>query len=246
MKDDIKKCTNCQHPLLTNAQFCATCGQSARSLHRPLKPVIYDTLHESLDIDGRLMLTIKTLLFKPGQLSLDYNLGKRVKYTPPLRMYIVISILFFLILSQFDLTQLSSNSYSGQTESQLGAVYALLPKLMFILLPLFALILKILYRETFYISNLIFAIHFHCFAYIILVIMLPLESIEKAHPIFVVMQIPLFCYLVYYLVKSIKLNYQQNWLKTIGKSMLLTVSYMSLVMISIESIESGFFNRLFG
>ncbi len=245
MKDDIKKCTNCQHPLVNNAQFCASCGQSARSLHRPLKPVIYDTLHESLDIDGRLMLTIKTLLFKPGKLSLDYNLGKRVKYTPPLRMYIVISILFFLILSQFDLTQLSTNSYPGQTESQLGAVYALLPKLMFILLPLFALILKMLYRETYYISNLIFAVHFHCFAYVILVIMLPLEWFEKNHPIFVVMQYPLFCYLIYYWVKAMKLNYHQSWLKTVGKMLILMVVYMALIMMSIETIQDNFAGSIF-
>jgi hypothetical protein len=246
MKDDITKCKNCQHPLVNNARFCANCGQSAKSLHRPFKSVIYDTLHESLDIDGRLMLTIKTLLFKPGRLSLDYNLGKRVKYTPPLRMYLVISIMFFLILSQFDLTQTATELYSGQTKDQLGAIYALFPKLMFVLLPLFALILKMLYRETYYISNLVFAVHFHCFAYVILVVMLPLESIEKAHPIFVVLQLPLFFYLIYYLVFAIKLTYQQNWLKTIGKSLLLAITYISLVMISIESIQNGFSSGLFG
>lgn len=245
MNKTDNECKNCHQPLMNDASFCTACGQSARSLNRPFKSVISDTLHELLDIDGRLMLTLKTLLFKPGRLSLDYNSGKRIKYTPPLRMYLVISILFFLILSQFDLTQQATDIYQGQTESQLAAIYALLPKLMFLLLPLFALVLKILYRQTYYISNLVFAVHFHCFAYIVLVVMLPLESVEKNHPIFVALQFPLACYLIYYLVNAIKLNYQQNWLKTIGKSFVLATSYISLIMISIESIQNSFSSGLF-
>lgn len=244
MNKNIAECKNCQQPLINNAQFCATCGQSAKSLHRPIKSVIADTLHETLDIDGRLMLTLKTLLFKPGKLSFDYNSGKRVKYTPPLRMYLVISIVFFLIMAQVDLSTEISEAYQRNTEAQLDAIYALLPKLMFILLPLFALILKILYRNTFYISNLVFAVHFHCFAYIILAVMLPLESIETIHPIFVAMEIPLFFYLIYYLAKAMKLNYHQSWPKTAGKMLILMVAYMSLIMLSIETIQDNFSNGM--
>ncbi len=240
MNDKIIKCKNCEQPLIDGAQYCTACGQSAKSLHKPFKSVIYDTLHETLDIDGRLMLTMKTLLFKPGRLSRDYNLGKRMKYTPPLRMYLVISILFFLILSQVDLTQEMSEAYQEHGSDQLASLFVLLPKLMFILLPLFALILKTLYRETFYISNLVFAVHFHCFAYIILVMLLPLEAIEKMHPILVVMQAPLFFYLMYYLLNAVKLNYQQSWPKTIGKSSILLVTYTSMIMFSIENIRNNF------
>lgn len=246
MNTDRTECINCEQPLIKGAKYCTACGQSASSLHKPFKSVIYDTLHETLDIDGRLMLTLKTLLFKPGRLSLDYNLGKRVKYTPPLRMYLVISILFFLIMAQVDLSTDISRLDQTNTEAQINAIYTLLPKLMFILLPLFALILNILYRSTFYISNLVFTVHFHCFAYVILVVMLPLEAIEKSHPIFVVMQFPLFCYLIYYLAKAIKLNYHQSWLKTIGKMMILLVTYMSLIMLSIETIQDKFSTGLLG
>lgn len=242
MNNDITECKNCQQPLIDPAKFCAECGQSAKNLHRPIKSVIVDTLHETLDIDGRLALTLKTLLLKPGKLSFDYNSGKRVKYTPPLRMYLVISILFFLIIAQVDLTTEMSEAYQRNTSAQLSAIYALLPKLMFILLPLFALILKTLYRDTFYISNLVFAVHFHCFAYLILALMLPLEAIEKSNPVFVVMQFPLFFYLIYYLLKAMKLNYHQSWLKTIGKMSILVVIYLSLISMSIETIQDNFSN----
>ena len=242
MTNTKSQCENCQQSLLNDARFCAACGQSAKSLHQPLFSVIADSLHEALDIDGRLMLTLKTLLFKPGRLSFDYNLGKRVKYTPPLRMYLVISILFFLILSQTNLTREVTEIYQEQTQSKLDAIYSVLPKLMFVLLPLFALILKILYRNTFYISNLIFAVHFHCFAYIILAILMPLESIEKIHALFMFMQFPIFIYLLYYLGKAIRLNYQQSWLKTISKTVVLVIVYMALVIMSVEWIQNNFSN----
>ena len=38
------------------------------------------------------------LLFKPGLLTREFLAGKRVKYLPPLRLYLVLSVLFFLIL----------------------------------------------------------------------------------------------------------------------------------------------------
>ena len=52
--------------------------------------------HELLDIDGRLVRTLKSMLLKLGLLSKEYCAGKRMKYTPPLRLYIVISFIFLL------------------------------------------------------------------------------------------------------------------------------------------------------
>ena len=46
---------------------------------------------------NKILKTIIPLLFKPGFLTLEYNKGRRVKYLPPLRMYLVLSVLIFLI-----------------------------------------------------------------------------------------------------------------------------------------------------
>ena len=102
-------CTNCNHQLQPQSKYCAYCGQSIVNYQKPIKPVITEMLHESLDIDGRLFLTLKTLLFKPGFLTLEYTNGKRKKYTPPLRMYLVISIIFFLLLSLINLNTMAVN-----------------------------------------------------------------------------------------------------------------------------------------
>jgi hypothetical protein len=42
--------------------------------------------------------TILALLFKPGFLTREFLSGRRARYLPPLRLYLVLSVLFFLIL----------------------------------------------------------------------------------------------------------------------------------------------------
>ncbi len=227
MTENNSTCKNCEQSISTEAKFCAGCGQNVISLRRPLWPVVKETVHESLDIDGRLMLTLKTLILSPGKLTLDYDLGKRAKYTPPLRMYIVISILFFLILSQIDLSD-------PQVSFQTNSVNIFLPRIMFLLLPIFAFLLRVIYPSTYYISNLVFSVHIHCFAYMMLAILLPLESIEDEHILFLFIQMPFLAYLVYYIAMAIKLFYAQNWLKTIVKSFSLIIVYLGLVIISIK------------
>lgn len=48
--------------------------------------------------DSRLWRTILALLFKPGFLTREFIAGRRVKYLPPLRLYLVLSVVFFLVL----------------------------------------------------------------------------------------------------------------------------------------------------
>jgi hypothetical protein len=107
----MSDCRNCDNPLQPQYKYCYHCGQSVINFVRPVKPALKEMLHETLDIDGRLFTTIKTLLLKPGLLSQAYCDGKRVKYTPPLRMYLVMSIIFFLMLTILE-------SYTGGDNSQ--------------------------------------------------------------------------------------------------------------------------------
>ena len=185
--------------------------------------------HETLDIDGRMFTTFKTLLCKPGLLSLEYNNGKRTKYTPPLRIYLVISILFFLVLSILEKSlakgdgSLSSNSDSYS-------------KIMFTLLPFFALTLQLLFRKTYYLSNLIVAIHLHCISYLVFMISFPLEAYEDRHPILLVLQLPLAIYIVRYFLIALKTNYEKSWLETIIKFTLLLTIYIGIMGIFFDVI----------
>ncbi len=118
-------------------------------------------------------------------------------------MYLILSILFFLIISQFDLS-------SGSSTEKLEKLYNYVPKMMFMLLPTFAILLQLLFRSTFYLGNLIFALHLHCICYIIMAVLLPLETIENRHTVLQLLQIPLVVYFVFYIALAIKENYRES------------------------------------
>jgi len=220
-------CKNCDEKLVDDAKYCFTCGQSLKSFDEPVKSVIFDAFHETLDIDGRLLNTLKTLVFKPGLLTREFNLGRRASYTPPLRMYLVISIVFFLIVSQY-----------LQTEN----MYSFLPKIMFMLLPVLALLLQVMFRSTYYIPNLIYALHLHCFLYLYLaiVLLLPFNLIQFSgsnQDTVLSVNFPVFIPLVIYIVKSIRNNYGQNWFNTLWKSFLFMLIYVTIISISMETLN---------
>jgi ribosomal protein L32 len=92
---EYTRCANCGHKLNAHVNFCAECGQSARANDASFLSFIRQSTDELLDIDGRLAFTLRTLLFKPGLVSYEISQGKRAKYTPALRLYLALSVLFF-------------------------------------------------------------------------------------------------------------------------------------------------------
>jgi hypothetical protein len=102
MKTGHKKtdnCLNCGFDFHNNENFCPVCGQKNHDLKVPLKHVLEEVFENTLHLDTKVFRTIKLLVFKPGYLSLEFNVGKRVNYVPPIRLYVLISFLFFFLLS---------------------------------------------------------------------------------------------------------------------------------------------------
>jgi len=56
-----------------------------------------DAFGDLFEIDSRLWRTLIPLLVRPGKLTLDYLEGRRARYMPPFRMYLVLSVIFFVI-----------------------------------------------------------------------------------------------------------------------------------------------------
>lgn len=56
-----------------------------------------DAFGDLFEIDSRLWRTIIPLLIRPGRLTLDYLEGRRARYMPPFRMYLVLSVIFFVV-----------------------------------------------------------------------------------------------------------------------------------------------------
>jgi len=222
-------CKNCQVELQQDAQFCLHCGQNTASLNRPFLDVAKEMAHELLDIDGKLSLTLRTMLTKPGKLTLEFNQGKRVKYTPPLRLYLAISILFFLIFSKIYQVY---DPGTLLTESMIS-YYS---KAMFVLFPVFALIVQIFFRQSFYIGNLVFSMHLHSMVYLILILIAPLEAMEESHVSFLFLQIPPVLYMTWYVLTAFKTVYQQVWWKIIIKAGAIYMIYMALLGIVFDVV----------
>jgi hypothetical protein len=92
-----ERCKNCDAVLL--GRFCANCSQAA-DVHVPTtKELAHELLEGLTHSDSRLWRTLTTLWFKPGKLTEEFVAGRRVAYLPPFRLYLIVSILFFLTAS---------------------------------------------------------------------------------------------------------------------------------------------------
>ena len=94
-EDQSPDCRNCGTRLL--GQYCGNCGQRSRGRLISLWELISDAFGDLFEIDSRLWQTLVKLMLKPGQLTHDYLQGRRARYMPPFRMYLVMSLLFFVV-----------------------------------------------------------------------------------------------------------------------------------------------------
>lgn len=92
-------CRNCGE--MVTQRYCTNCGQLAASFHRPILSLIGETIGDTFTLDGRLARTLPVLLFRPGRLTRNYTEGKRARYVPPFRLFLLASLLFYLVLFAF-------------------------------------------------------------------------------------------------------------------------------------------------
>jgi hypothetical protein len=235
----MSHCQNCQRRL--DGPYCATCGQRDIDLERPVWSLIRDIVKETFELDGRAAVTLKTLFRHPGMLTSEFLAGRRQTFTPPLRLYLVISISFFVLFAWF--AQSGALLDPGQDPRFDAAVQARflsedLPRLMFIMLPVFALLLKIVYLRRLYFDHMIFSLHLHSAAYVILAVILSLENLSDRHTTFLISQFALFvCFLAYFLV-AVRRVYQSGWLTSALKSAIVLFGYMLVVSVVIENTSN--------
>jgi hypothetical protein len=96
MSDVIEagRCLNCNAPL--HGPFCGACGQRAVPPDPTVRELAGDAWHELTGYDGRIMATLRGL-GRPGFLTREYIAGRRAQYLPPVRIYFIVSVLYFLI-----------------------------------------------------------------------------------------------------------------------------------------------------
>lgn len=207
-------CLNCG----TNIQleFCPECGQREIDTDPTLREFLAELAEEFLHWDGKLFKTYRMLLTKPGQLTMAYLEGRRVRYVSPLRVYLSCSILFFFLSTVAprqvvidrtgrpvaggivqvgrstpqDLAEIDADARRGSAPSRFWKSHMAralrdpenlqhdtlesIPKAMFVLVPFFALLVGLVYRDRRrkYPQHLAFALHIHAALFLTLSVML--------------------------------------------------------------------------
>lgn len=307
------RCPNCGTVATRN--FCPECGQECISFRLSLRDFAHEFLDDHVGWSTRVPRTLGRLLFRPGALTRDFIDGRRVRYLSPLRLYLSLSVIFFLVVASppgwasksrevqargrndalFHIntgTGVDVNSAAPDTETEadraarvaradsleadiarhapdtttwkgrvkgmflhrnatfarmsdrerkelfVGGIARRMPNVMFVLLPLFALFLKLLYwrRRRFYAEHLVFGLHTHAVAYglLTLSILTPWPNTR--------IWLMLACAL--YFVLALRHVYGGGVLKTLAKSVVLGTAYVTVITAAATAL--GLFVFLFG
>lgn len=94
-EEPLTHCENCGAAL--TGEFCSQCGQHAIDYRRSIFRVLLDAADSFLNWDTKFLHSVNQLLIHPWHLTNDFNAGRRARYVHPLRLYLIGSIVFFLL-----------------------------------------------------------------------------------------------------------------------------------------------------
>ncbi len=262
-------CANCETVL--HGQYCHQCGQKKISPHDySLKHFIAHAFHDITHFDSKIFRSLLPLCFNPGALTAAYLAGKQARFIKPITLFILLNLFFFLVGYRLGLLHWNMSGVmwgphsklakrlveekiktSGQTreefENRFNAVLAHQQRSMFfIVIPFFALALKLFYpfSRRYYVEHLIYAIHF--FAYLLLFLTLGLPALIFVVAVFDLalgtkiaqaigrdpwIIVPLIGGILAYHLLALKRVYRQGWILTSVKAIVLSPCVMAIVLL---------------
>lgn len=234
---ESENCLNCGKKLDDSDHYCSFCGQSVNK-DSSLSAFLSQFLSDYFTFDSKIFLSVKPLFVRPGFLTLEYLKGKRVSYIPPLRLFIFSSIIFFLLLS---ILKVDSNEtvIELNAEEQFWDRFfeSFLPKLFFILSPLFSVLLALFFgKNGSPLKHFIFSIHYHASIfsigsiYLVLSWLLALFELQLVN---LFLAILIAIYLLVYLFIALRNAYDQKKKQLLWKLPALGLFYGVLVGLSV-------------
>lgn len=298
----VSFCPNCYHP--APGEFCPQCGQEQKERRTTVRALVGEFVDEQFGVNNRLPRTLRLLLFRPGYLTNDYFDGRIRQYIPPLRLYLLTSLVFFglFLLAQSSPVTIKREAEQAREEiardratppptaaageerrfigvrigvrnpgeetdnwvrdAEVNLVYppltraaqrnleklaplgqeeatrriirtalAEMPKVFFVLLPIYAFLLFVFFHKQrrYYVEHFVFALHLHAFAFLA---MLPLPVLDMpvlpraSSAIGDVLSIPILLFVFGYIFVALKRVYRQGWLITGAKYVVLWALYM--------------------
>ena len=141
-----------------------------------------------------------------------------------------------LIYKELEINEKYNNEGGNVLKEYLNILLHSLPQMFFILLPLFALILKLLYirrKDYYYVNHSIFSIHFYIFWFITMLVMFGLGKLNSALNWSVINYIEVIIGfgILFYLYKAMRNFYNQRRAKTIFKFIILCFLLLITIML---------------
>lgn len=172
-------CPNCGTFMEKEWQYCSKCGQSREAAAElTLANFSRHAIPEILNIDRKFFRSLKQLITKPGFLTQEYLQFRHESYTLPTQLYFVIAAMFFFVSTNLDINteallkqpQFAEAIQKKAQETKMpveliqqkldDAAQNYIPFYTFLIVLLFALFLKVLYPNWYYVEHLIFSLHF--------------------------------------------------------------------------------------
>ena len=141
-----------------------------------------------------------------------------------------------LIYREIDLNKKYNNDNDAITSAFVNKIVHSFPQVLFLSLPLFALLLKGLYvrqKRFLYVSHLIFSINFYIFAFLTMLVLMLVIKIEQASgwSWLSIVKFILLLSVLFYEYKSMRNFYGQNRLTTILKFVALNIGHLVIMII---------------
>jgi len=102
-------CLNCDNNLRPEDNFCPICGQENNSHKVSVKHLLLEVFVDFFHFDTKLWNTVKACVTHPGKITVDYLEGKRARYVPPVKFYVFVSFIFFLLLGKLSEEAIDKN-----------------------------------------------------------------------------------------------------------------------------------------
>jgi hypothetical protein len=118
MKKHYRKendCLNCG--TILQGKFCHNCGQENLEMKESFGHMLNHAISDYFHFDYQFLHTLKPLFFKPGKLTTEYNLGHRAQYLHPVKMYIFISLVFFVLF--FKQSKHDKNEHGNEPNTEI-------------------------------------------------------------------------------------------------------------------------------
>ncbi len=88
-------CTNCGAAL--HGRYCSHCGQRADTAAHSVGHFLWEAIEALTHADSRVWGTLQPLVRRPGFLTREFFDGRRARYVEPLRLYLILSVVFFVL-----------------------------------------------------------------------------------------------------------------------------------------------------